>query len=192
MDARIFYIWQLLDALSGSSQQRSLSDVGLLTPSFGAAAIPYIRNAFIQYWRLGMPQLRSERPAALINTDTAMDRLGIVAISIEAATNPNWISTLSDTQAELAAIYATLEINGFPAWFKDLCMKRPRPVRKILLRCVASELSDTNGSKYREALERIARAHETIVALVALDMLAYIKDSVGASVEVLSELPPVD
>jgi hypothetical protein len=186
VDARIFYIWQLLDALSRNSQQRSLSDVSLLTPSFGAAAITYIRNAFVQYWRLGVPQLRCERLAELTNTDTAMERLGIVAISIEAATDPNWISTLSDPQVELAAIYGTLEINGFPAWFKDLCMKRPCPVRNILRRYVASELRETNGTRYREALERIARSHEAIVELTAPDMIAYIKDSVCASVEVLS------
>jgi hypothetical protein len=188
VDWRIFHIWQVLDGLGGNSQRRSLSDVGLLTPSFGAATIPFIRNAFIQYWRLGKPRLRSERPVELVNTDTAMERLGIVGISIEAATNPNWISGLSDTQAELAAIYATLELNGFPTWFDDLCMRRPAPVHNILRRYVARDLAETSAPGYREALERITRAHDAIVAVMAPDMIGFLTDTAGANVELLGSV----
>lgn len=185
VDWRIFHIWRVLDGLGGESHRRSLSDVGLLTPFFGEQAIPYIQTAFIQYWRLGEPRLRSERPPELANTDTAMERLGIVGISIEAASNPNWTSGLSDAQAELAAIYATLELNGFPTWFDELCIRRPDPVHNILRRYVARDLVETNAIGYREALERVSRAHDAVVASLAPDMLAFLKATKEAHVELL-------
>lgn len=186
VDARIYHIGQILQGLSGNSQRLSVSDVELLMPLFGAAAIPHIRNAFVRYWRLGAPMLLSERPEDTANISTAIERLGIVGLSVEAATDPGWISALSDEQAELAAIYASLELNSFPPWFEDLCAQRPGPTQKVLCRYVAGDLRATSASGYRQALERVARAPRSVAVLLAPAMFEFLKSSAGENIEVVA------
>lgn len=186
VDARIYHIEQILQGLSGNAQRRSVSDVELLAPLFGAAAIPHIRNAFVRYWRLGAPTLLSERLEDTTNISTAIERLGIVGLSIEAATDPDWISALSDEQAELAAIYAALELNSFPNWFEELCSQRPGPTQSVLRRYVAGDLRATSGSGYLQALERVARAPRSVAVLLAPAMFEFLKSSASENVEVLA------
>lgn len=186
VDARLYHIEQILAGLSGNSQRRSVSDVELLTPLFDATAIPHIRNAFIRYWRSGAPTLQSERPTEMANISTAMERLGIVGLSIEAANIPHWISTLSDEQAEMAAIYATLELNNFPSWFEDLCAQRPGPAQNVLLRYVAADLRAASGSGYLQALERVARAPRAVAVSLAPAMLEFLKSSESKNIDVVA------
>ncbi|MHA4868874.1 NACHT domain-containing protein [Duganella sp. PWIR1] len=186
VDARLYHIEQMLAGMSGNSQRWSVSDVELLTPLFGEAAIPHIRNAFIRYWRLGSPILQSERPVEEANISTAMERLGIAGLSIEATTVPHWISTLSDEQTEVAAIYATLELNSFPYWFEDLCAQRPGPAQNVLRRYVSADLLAATGSGYLQALERVARAPRAIAVLLAPAMLEFLKSPGSENTDVVT------
>lgn len=145
----------------------------------------HIRNPFIRYWRLGAPTLQSERTADEV-ISTAIERLGIVGLSIEAAADPNWVSALSDEQTELAAIYATLELNSFPTWFEDLCAQRPNPAQNVLHRYVAGDLRAASGSGYLQALERVARAPRSVAVLFAPSMSEFLKSSGSENAEVVA------
>jgi len=176
IDARIYHIWELLEGLSANSHGKSMSDVNLLKPIFGVKAIPYIESAFIRYWRLGAPELRSERAPEEVNIVTSMERLGMVGVSFEAAADPTWPIGLDDRESELATVYATLELNQFPKWFERLATTKPNPTRNALRRAFAPELSAAFSGERREVLERIARSQASVAALVADDMLALLSE----------------
>lgn len=184
VDARIFHIWELFTGLADSSSRRSLPDVGLLTPLFGADVVPFIGNAFIRYWRLGKPILRNERPVGEHNMDNAMDALGLVGIAVEAASDPKWISKLTDAEAMKAAAYATLELNAFPDWFTNLCEAKPAICLDVLRRTISSEISP-ESSENREALQRIARSDDSIVSLVAPEIFLLVESSTELPLQLL-------
>lgn len=171
IDARIYHIWELLEGLSDNSHGKSMSDVNLLKPIFGPRALTHIKSAFIRYWRLGAPTLRSERPPAEVNIVGTMDRVGLVGVSFEAVSDPTWPSALTDEEAALATVYATLELNRFPKWFERLALAKQDPVRDVLRRAAAPELSATFVGERREALERIADSPPGVADLMADDML---------------------
>lgn len=172
VDSNLYHIWQLLDGLSRNSQGRSISDVKLLEPIFGTRALSHIQRAFIRYWRLGAPRMRCERPPEDLNVVTAMELIGLVGVSMEAASAPAWPRGLTGDEAALATIYATLELNRFPKWFGALAERQPSPVRATLLRAFAGELSPAFVGDRREVLERIASSSDKIAALVAGDVIS--------------------
>lgn len=182
IDARIFHIWELFQRLNDNSSRHSSSDVRLLTPLFGEAAIPHIRDAFIAYWRLGEPLLRGERSVEGRNTGNAMEMIGLVGIAMEAAKNIDWARKLSNQDATKAATYGTLELNGFPEWFAELCLKKPLICADVLRRDLAHELTSTSPET-RYGLDRLARAEDQIAQTLAEDMLKLIES------EASSELP---
>ena len=177
IDARIYHIWELLEGLSNNSHGKSMSDVNLLKPIFGEHATAHIQRAFIRYWRLGAPTLRSERAPAEVNIVASMDRVGLVGVSFEAVSDPAWPSALTDEEAALATVYATLELNRFPKWFERLALAKPNPVRDVLRRAVAPELSAAFVGDRREALERIAGSPAGVADLMADDMLALLSSA---------------
>ncbi|MGZ8287708.1 MAG: hypothetical protein ACXW3B_00565 [Telluria sp.] len=185
VDSNLYHVWQMFDALGRDSQGRSMSDVNLLEPIFGPRALSHIRRAFIRYWRLGAPKLRSERPPADYNAVNAMDLIGLVGLSVEAASDVAWASALSDDEAALATVYATLELNHFPRWFEALASNKPEPVRDTLRRALAGELSPKCGGQRREVLERIASSSDEIAALVAADMIAALREPTSLALDLL-------
>jgi hypothetical protein len=92
-------------------------------------------------WRQWCPQLVSERDPDKQNTIRTVDCMGIAAVSIEAKVTPSWPSSLTSSDATRAAQYATLELNGFPAWFGALVMAWPREVADVLMVEVRSQIS---------------------------------------------------
>ncbi|ATQ75818.1 hypothetical protein CR152_15750 [Massilia violaceinigra] len=184
VDARLYHVWQLFRNLSYNSTKHSMSDVGLLTPLFGSEAVPFIREAFIGYWRLGSPILRSERPAAERNLGNAMEMIGLVGIAVEAASNPEWIFKLSEAEARRAATYGTLELNRFPVWFNNLCEHVPAVCLEILRRYIGPELATESGEN-RDALDRISGADAAVVSLVAPDMYLLIESSADLPIKIL-------
>lgn len=185
VDFNLYHVWKMFDALGRDSQGRSMSDVKLLEPIFGPRALWHIRNAFIRYWRLGAPKLRSERPPADYNAVNAMDLIGLVGLSVEAASDAAWAVALSDDEAALATVYATLELNHFPRWFDALASNKPVPVRDTLRRAFAGELSSIFGGQRCEVLERIASSSDEIAALVAADMIVALREPTSLALDLL-------
>lgn len=172
IDSNLYHVSIMFDAIGRDSQGRSMSDVKLLEPVFGLRALPHIRRAFARYWRLGAPKLRSDRRPEDYNIVYGIERLGLIGLSVEAANETDWTSTLSDDEAALATVYATLELNRFPRWFDLLASSKPKPVRDTLRRAFAGELGPTLDGHRREVLERIASSSDQIAGMVAADMIA--------------------
>lgn len=186
IDYRLFHIWQLLDRLNGRENKRSISDLSLLAPIFGPRALPHIQRAFMSYWRLGSPTLRCDRSADMKNTGNAMEFVGLIGLAIESAHDDQWAKRLSSTEAALATIYATLELNAFPRWFDQLAAAHPNPVRSVLQRAIAPELASNAHGEWNEMLERVARSESSVLALAAPLVFDWIGSSPHASTKALS------
>ena len=185
VDSNLYYIQQLLHALGRSSQGQSIPNVDVLEPLFGPAAMAYVRRAFVRYWRLGAPILRGERSPEDFNSIYAIEFIGLVGIAMEAASDPAWPRGLTENEASLATIYATLELNRFPAWFNALAERKPKAVRDTLRRAFANELSPAFAGTRREVLERVASSTDEIAALAADDMVAILRAPSSLALDLL-------
>ncbi|WP_142277770.1 hypothetical protein, partial [Mycobacterium timonense] len=77
------------------------------------------------------PSVRSERKAGEKNTYLVVWSIGLVGIYAEAE-DPTWTSRLNGDEAELAARYALLELNGLPSWLVALVKEHAVYVESIL------------------------------------------------------------
>lgn len=186
VDARLFYLWQLLSADIGS--RYAIDSVAPLARMFGAEVAALFRDALIAHWRLWRPRLKSQRKGAQLNQVSMIDIMGITGISLEAAGNPKWADALSVDEAILAAEYATLEINGYPAWLLGLAQAKPAQVREVLLSEVSAELDDPAPKPRYDNLEDIARADARIAGLMAPAFLSKLRQRSNIPTQALSPL----
>ena len=153
---------------------------------FGPAVVAALHDAFLSFWRRWMPKLRSERPAEKRNTISGLDCIGIVGITLEATGRPNWATELSSVDAARAAIYATLELNGYPSWFVGLAQAQPDAVRGVLQRAVAPELEAGRSNGRCEELETISRAEVSISSLLADQLFDHLSHNESLPLAVLT------
>ena len=186
MDVRLYNLWRLLNAVGENQSRYAVDDLAPLEPMFGPAVVAALREAFLSFWRHWMPKLRSERPAEKRNTISTLDCIGIVGVTLEAAGRPAWAAELSYGDAVRAAIYATLELNGYPSWFVGLAQAQPDAVRDVLQRTVAPELEAGRANGRCEELETISRADVSISSLLADQLFEHLSHNEGLPLAVLT------
>jgi hypothetical protein len=89
--------------------------------------------------------------------------MGIAGVTMEAA-SASRTNGLSPELAERAAVYATLELNGFPKWMADLSSCWPQRVRDVLTNEIVVELNDPE--REYDVLRDLARADSQTTALI--------------------------
>jgi hypothetical protein len=188
VDARLYHLWHLLNAVGSNRSRYAIDDLTPLEPMFGPEVVSALHDAFVAYWRHWAPTLRSERPDDERNTINTLDCIGIVGVTLEAARHPGWATTLSHEEAVLAAIYATLELNGFPNWFVSLAEAQPNAVREVLLRAVAPELKAGDAPKWCEMLEDVSQADVAISSLLANQLFDYLRQNEALPTGVLAPM----
>ena len=67
---------------------------------------------------------------------------GLIGIGIEAREEPSSFAQTSADDAEYAARYGLLELNGLPDWMSDLFRLHPETVQDIVLREIDAELTE--------------------------------------------------
>lgn len=77
------------------------------------------------------PTVRHERKFGEENTYLVVWTIGLMGIYAEAE-DPLWATKLSRNEAELAARYALLEINGLPGWLGTLAKAYPTEVEAVI------------------------------------------------------------
>jgi hypothetical protein len=174
VDARLYHLWRLLNTLGSNRSRYAIDDLTPLVSMFGMPVVAALRDAFTAYWRHWSPTLRSERSEDNRNTISALDCIGIVGVTLEAAGRPTWAAELSHDDAVRAASYATLEINGFPDWLVSLAQAQPEAVREVLEREMTPELNDSGATSRCDALEDIARADVAISSLLANEIFNHL------------------
>ena len=128
-------------------------------------------------WRNDRPTLRTERPEDDKSTFLIRWQLGLAAIAAEAE-DPNWARKLSVEEAELAARYAPLELNGFPHWLESLAVAHPNAVEAILGPELSSELNEIAISRnYPMILQNVSHAPPSLAALFLPRLCSWFNES---------------
>ncbi|MCQ2003128.1 hypothetical protein [Rhizobium sp. NRK18] len=183
VDARLYNLYKLLLSIEGSSSHHAISDLSPLLPIFGEEVVRELARAFITYWRMWTPKLKAEEPASKRNQILAVDCIGITGVSIEATNDPEWAAKLSGAEATSASVYATLELNGFAPWIKDLARSQPDALRDVLVRALSRDLAPRNQNDVRfDMLDDLYRADKSVAGLACdflLDLLKRRKQMSG-------------
>jgi hypothetical protein len=174
-DAKLHALWDLLRMASGSEARHALESVAPLVPMIGAAAAERVRLGLISHWRARMPWLRSGRKPEDQNKVANLDCMGMTGVTLEALGKPDWVDQLFPEEAQRAAGYATLELNGFPNWLTELVRAKPNDVLAILSTELAAEFDRSAKGPQFGVLQDIARADRAIVELMASFTLAQLR-----------------
>jgi hypothetical protein len=131
----------LMDRMRGGDSNIWRSgDWQSLNEEFGATVAKAFRDGAIKFWRGYCPKLRSEgAPSNSIPYDVIF---GLIGIGIEAREEPSSFAQMSVEDAEHAARYGLLELNGLPEWMSDLFRLHPETVQEVVLREIDSELAE--------------------------------------------------
>ena len=165
-DLKIYHLWQLLSNASGDSRY-ALDSVAPLEPMIGLAATEAFKRGLIAHWRAWTPWVRSVRKDEELNQVRNLDSMGIVGVTLEAKSRPDWARNLSDDDARRAAQYATLELADFPAWLSDLAREKPAIVRDTLATEIKSDMRRPGDGPSFGVLQSIARSDASVAELMA-------------------------
>ncbi|WP_230969530.1 NACHT domain-containing protein [Nitrogeniibacter aestuarii] len=135
--------WNLWQAMrqSGKESRASGWNRRFIEQYFDKEVADRLRASMRPIWRNDRPTLPSERPEDKRGTILIRWQLGLAAIAAEAE-DTDWAIKLSVEEAELAARYAPIELNGFPAWFEALARAHPDAVERTLGPDISAELED--------------------------------------------------
>lgn len=159
--------WNLWAAMGRSGEESRASGWSrrFIEKHFSKEVADHLRQALKVIWRTDRPTLRSERPEGEKGTFLIRWQLGLAGIAAEAE-DTGWARKLSVEEAELAARYAPIELNGFPSWLDGLADSHPSAVERVMGPELTTELwepaTQQNGSMI---LQNIDHATERVAAL---------------------------
>ncbi|WOI53048.1 hypothetical protein [Parvularcula sp. LCG005] len=159
--------WNLWRAMShdGDNSRSSGWSRRFIEEQFNQETADKLRRVLMEIWRDDHPPFPSERPQDERNTFLARWQLGLAAIYAEAE-DPNWAAKLSNAEAELAARYAVIELNGLPQWIQCLVDRHPDTVDRTIGNELSWELSRPPGEHgHAGLLQGINYAPERVVKL---------------------------
>lgn len=142
-DITIWNLWLVLRKL-GRNGDEGRWDRAFLTSQFGGDITDRLRLALMAYWRSLRPTVRYERRFGEENTYLVVWSIGLMGIYAEAE-DPLWATKLKRSEAELAARYALLELNGLPSWLGSLAKAHPTEVETMVGNELLDELLDSGG-----------------------------------------------
>lgn len=158
--------WNLWRAMShdGDDSRSSGWNRRFIEEQFNQETADKLRRVLMKIWRDDHPTFPSERSEGERNRFLVRWQLGLAAIYAEAEA-PDWAAKLSDAEAELAARYAPIELNGLPQWIERLGDRHPNALDRTLGSELSWELSRPPGEHGHSGLlqgigyapERVAR-----------------------------------
>lgn len=132
------YLMEQMREGSSSSNTWSSGNWQSLITEFGLPVAQVFRAGAVNFWRGYCPTLPSEGAPA--NSTPYQVIFGLTGLAIESKEEPSLFSQMSANDAEYAARYGLLELNGFPEWFPRLFGLYPRVIREVLLREIYYEM----------------------------------------------------
>jgi hypothetical protein len=139
-DRTIWNLWLVLRKL-GRNGDEGRWDRAFLISQFGVEVTDRLRLALMTYWRSMRPTVRCERRLGEENTYLVVWTIGLMGIYAEAE-DPLWATKLTRSEAEVAARYALLELNGLPSWLGSLAKAHPTAVETVVGAELIDELLD--------------------------------------------------
>ncbi len=144
-DSTIWNLWLVLRKL-GRNGDEGRWDRAFLTSQFGVDITDRLRLALMAYWRGMHPTVRCERRHGEENTHLVVWTIGLMGIYAEAE-DPLWATKLTRSEAELAARYALLELNGLPSWLGSLGKAHATAVEAVVGAELLDDLLDAGGDR---------------------------------------------
>jgi hypothetical protein len=187
-DARLFDLWHLLNQIEEVDRKYAIDSVAPLEPMIGPQAAEAVRVGLIAHWRAWEPWLRSTRKDEELGQVRFLDCMGIAGVTLEAKARPEWATQFSSDDARRAANYATLELNGFPAWLAALAEAKPDEVRAVLSTEIIAELNRRSDAPRFGVLQDIARGDRSIAELMAPAVLDELEKRTALPTDVLSQV----
>jgi hypothetical protein len=125
-----WYLWRAMSK-AGHESRASGWNRRFIEAQFCKETADRLRRTLMEQWRKEHPTLASERPDDAKGTYLVIWELGLAAIYAEAE-DSQWAAKLSTEEAELAARFATIELNSLPLWMEALVNAHPTAVKATL------------------------------------------------------------
>lgn len=163
-DNTVWNLWEVMRR-SGNKSRSAGWNRRFIEQHFGKPIADQLCLSMRSIWRADRPSLRYERPKSERNMIYTRWQLGLAAIAAEAE-DPDWAQKITIQEAELAARYVPLELNGFPVWLESLVREHPIPVEQTLGPELTAEFDDaTTPGSSGIFLQNISHAPSTIAKL---------------------------
>lgn len=133
-------LWRAMER-TGDNSRASGWNRRFIERHFGKNVADRLRQAVMTWWRKDRPTLRSERAEKEKGTYLIGWQLGLAGVAAEAE-DPKWAEKISHDEAQLAARYAPIELNGYPAWLVSLLEVHPQAVDDVLGVELTAELAE--------------------------------------------------
>jgi hypothetical protein len=134
--------WNLWRAMDGQGQRSQSSGWHrrFIESHFSKAMADRLRQTLMTVWRKESPTLPGERSPDERGTTLVRWQLCLAAIYAEAE-DPNWATHLNEQEAQRAARYALIELNGLPSWLEQLVACHADAVDAVLGESLSWELA---------------------------------------------------
>jgi hypothetical protein len=170
----IRHLHRWLEMSQGSTSRYTLWDEDALRAAFGSDIAASSVKAFCAIWREYPPTPRSHRPA---DEQDSILRVwtheGLAGLAAEASKH-GWAARLSPEEARIAAAYATIEINEFPGWVRDLAAAHPAIVDEVIGGELTAELVKDEGCFYLRTLQNLTHSDVGVKRLLAPRLLDWL------------------
>ena len=154
----VWNLWRVMNQAGNEQWNRRFIET-----QFDKKTADQLRLALMKQWRNDFSTLPSERPNESRGTTLVRWNQGLAGIYAEAE-DPQWASRLSEKEAQLAARYALMELNGLPLWLDALVRVHPDAVDATLGEELTWELnSPTDAQWHSMLLQSIGYASNTVI-----------------------------
>ena len=164
-------LFNWLKARGDRSSHYDVWDHDTLSQAFGEDIASRAREAFQAFWRSQAPVLWSDRPPEQRNSIPYNWIYGLCGVYAEAV-SPGWAAALNAEEVRLATVYATIELNGFAPWIRDLVRLRATEVEAVLGKELDAELAVGGDHDYLRVLQDLSHADFSVKCLLAPRLLA--------------------
>jgi hypothetical protein len=172
-------LWRVMER-TGENSRASGWQRPFIEAHFGREVADKLRQTLMKAWQKDRPTLRSERDPTEKNTYLIRWQLGVAAIAAEAE-DPAWAQKLSIEEAELAARFATIELNGFPTWLDSLASAQPLAIDSVLGAELALELTEPAISQsFSMLLQNISHATPVVAERFVSRLRDWLETTRGA------------
>ena len=175
--ATVSNLYSWLRASHQDQNRYNIWDKKALTEAFGTDVAQRADQTFRSLWRENKPPvLWSARPPADRNKTPHDWIYGLMGVSAESST-PGWTDSLSPDEARIAAVYATIELNGFAPFIADLAASHPEEVDAVIGGEVSVELGVGDHHDNLPALQDVTYGNEGLKRLLTQRLLAELRSS---------------
>lgn len=169
-------LWHAMESAGANSRAEGWNR-RFIESNFGKEVADLLRKTLGPIWRKDPPTLAMERKPEERNRIYTRWQLGLAAIAAEAE-DPGWALKLTDEEAEIAARYVPIELNGFPVWFETFATVFPDVVDRTIGGQLTFELTEPTSSSqwYSSTLQNLSRATSTLAVLFVPRLRQWLDD----------------